>query len=363
MRPLFIVGTQRDIGKTTFCVGIIHALRKRGLKVAYTKPLGQRVSKLSGRKVHDDALVITQSMEMADPKDAEIVLSLTRGQAEKEINNPRQAELAKKVKDVCDRLQAKNDVVVIEGMGHVAMGSCIMFSAGDISRTVGARPILISGGGIGRTIDEISLYATFMEAKGSPLIGAVVNKVWPEKYSRVWESTTKGLKNIGVHSFGCIPFEPILASPTIRQVADKLNAEILCGEDFLENRVGKIIVAAMEADHVVSYLKERVLVITPGDRSDNILAILSTHLLESARHPVSGIILTGGFRPSGKVMSLLAGTKLPAMLCREDTYTLAAKLSDTVFKLSLDDNDRIEAAICLINEYVDVDGILAALED
>ncbi len=363
MRPLYIVGTQRDIGKTTFCVGIINALRARGLKVGYTKPMGQRVSNVSGRHVHDDALVITRAMEMADPKDAELVLSLTRGQAEKEINNPRQEELAKKIKEVCDRLQAQNDVVVIEGMGHVAMGSCFKFSAGDVSRTVGARPILISGGGIGRTIDEISLYSTFMESRGAPLIGAVINKVWPEKYDRIWESTTKGLKNIGVQSFGCIPYEPLLASPTILQVSQRLNAEILCGEEFLENRVGKIIVAAMEADHVVSYLEDRVLVITPGDRSDNILAILSTHLLESFRSPVSGIILTGGFRPSGKVMSLLAGAKLPAMFCREDTYTLAAKLSDTVFKLSLDDNERIEAAICLINEYVDVDGIIAALED
>ncbi len=338
-------------------------MRQRGLKVGYTKPLGQRVSNLSGQHVHDDALVITRSMEMADPSDAEIVLSLTRGRAEQEIKNPRQAELAKKVKDVCDRLGEQNDVVVIEGMGHVAMGSCILFSAGDISRAVGARPILISGGGIGSTIDQISLCATFMEAKGSPLIGAVVNKVWPEKYDRVWESTTKGLKNIGVHSFGCIPYEPVLASPTVRQVSEKLDGEILCGEDHLDNRVGDIIVAAMESDHVVSYLKERVLVITPGDRSDNIMAILSTHVLESYRSPVSGIILSGGFRPSGKVMSLLAGAKLPAVLCRQDTYTLAAKLSDTVFKLALEDNDRIEAAICLVDEHVDIDGILAALED
>ena len=149
----------------------------------------------------------------------------------------------------------------------------------------------------------------------------------------------------------------------MRQVSEKLDGEILCGEDHLDNRVGDIIVAAMESDHVVSYLKERVLVITPGDRSDNIMAILSTHVLESYRSPVSGIILSGGFRPSGKVMSLLAGAKLPAVLCRQDTYTLAAKLSDTVFKLALEDNDRIEAAICLVDEHVDIDGILAALED
>jgi len=46
VRPLYIVGTQRDVGKTTFCIGLISALRERGLSVGYTKPLGQRVNLL-----------------------------------------------------------------------------------------------------------------------------------------------------------------------------------------------------------------------------------------------------------------------------------------------------------------------------
>ncbi len=364
MKPLYIVGTRRDVGKTTFCVGLISALRRRGLRVGYTKPLGQRVTTHAGKPIHDDALVVSQSMHLGTDETGDMAVALTSGRVEKEVFDLHVPELAEKVTAVYRHLQDRNDMVIVEGMGHVAMGSCIMLSAGDVARLLGARPLLISGGGIGRAIDSISLCATFMEAKGAPLMGVVINKVWPEKYTRVREATTKGLANLGIRSFGCVPYEQVLASPTMRQVAHKLGGEILCGTDALENRVENIIVAAMESHHMVPYLKDRALVITPGDRSDNILAILSTSLQDKdTGSAVSGIVLTGGFRPSDEVISLLAQSKLPALLCSEDTYTLASRLRDTVFKLTPDDKDRIEAAMCLITEYVDIDAILERLHE
>jgi BioD-like phosphotransacetylase family protein len=363
MKPLYVVGTQRDIGKTTFCIGLIGALRQRGLSVGYTKPLGQRISSVDGQEVHDDALVVSQVLE-EDAGSAPMAVPLTRGRVEREIFDLHAPELAEKVVQVCRRLRDQYDVVVIEGMGHVAMGSCLQLSAGDVAKAIGARPLLISEAGIGRAIDAISLCATFLTARGADMMGAVVNKVWPEKYTRVRDATTKGLENLGIRSYGAIPYEETLASPTVGQVAKHIEGEILCGAQALGNRVRNTIVAAMEAEHMVSYLKNRSLVITPGDRSDNILAILSTHMLASGPEPpVAGVLLTGGFRPAGQVMGLLVASGLPAVLCRQDTYTLASTLRELVFKITPDDKERIQAAMCFINEYVDIDGILEALRE
>jgi phosphate acetyltransferase len=130
----------------------------------------------------------------------------------------------------------------------------------------------------------------------------------------------------------------------------------------MDNRVGKTVVAAMEAIHMVSYLRDRALVITPGDRSDAILAILSTYaLLRTPPPPVAGLILTGGFMPPGQIMDLLVESGLPTLQCSEDTYTLAARLREAVFKITPDDDARIEAAKDLVNQYVDVEGILEVL--
>ena len=53
MRPLFIAGTSQHVGKTTTSIGLLHAFRKRGLNVGYTKPLGQRVQKTGDHALHE----------------------------------------------------------------------------------------------------------------------------------------------------------------------------------------------------------------------------------------------------------------------------------------------------------------------
>ncbi len=195
-------------------------------------------------------------------------------------------------------------------------------------------------------------------------MGVVVNKVWPEKYDRVKEATTKGLENLGIRSFGTVPYKQTLASPTVGQVAQQLGGRILCGTAALGNRVGKVIVAGMEASHMVSYLKDGTLVITPGDRNDNILAIVSTYMLvKTSPPPVVGLVLTGGFVPMGNVMNLLVESGLPTIQCSEDTYTLAARLQETVFKITPDDEQRIQEARELIGNYVDISGILEGLSE
>jgi len=362
VKPLYIVGTQRDVGKTTFCIGLINALRQRGLRVGYIKPLGQRVDTSHGKAVHDDALVVSEAMGLAPGQAAPTAVPLMRGRVEKEIYDLHPSELAEKVADACRRLAADNDLIVAEAMGHVAMGSVLKLSAADVAGIIGARTLLISGGGIGRTIDDISLCSTFLKAGGADFMGAVVNKVWPEKLDRVRQATIKGLGNLGIRSYGTVPYEQELGSPTVGQVAQQLAGRILCGTGSLDARVGKIIVGAMETVHMVAYLSDRALVITPGDRSDNIMAILSTYMLvKETPPPVSGIVLTGGFVPAANVMNLLVESGLPTIQCNEDTYTLAARLRETVFKLTPQDKDRIRIAKELIAKYVDVEAILEDL--
>ncbi len=364
MKPLYVVGTQRDIGKTTFCIGLISALQQRGLKVGYAKPLGQRVNVASGQAVHEDALVVSQVMAMGGARPMEMAVPLTRGRVEKEIYDLHVPELAQKVVSMCRRLHGEHDVVVIEGMGHVATGAVLKLSAGDVARLIGGRALLVSGGGIGRAIDDISLCTGYLNHHGAESMGVVLNKVWREKYDKVKEATTKGLENLGIRCYGMVPYEGTLESPTVGQVARYLNSRILCGTAALSNRVGKTIVGAMETSHMVSYLYDRALVITPGDRNDNILAIVSTYtLVGGTPPPVAGLILTGGFVPLGNVMELLVESGIPALQCSEDTYAVAARLREAVFKITPDDTERIELAMDLVSTHVDISAILEGLAD
>ncbi|HNV23420.1 MAG TPA: DRTGG domain-containing protein, partial [Candidatus Omnitrophota bacterium] len=63
----------------------------------------------------------------------------------------------------------------------------------------------------------------------------------------------------------------------------------------MSKRVKSTIVAAMEPHNMIHYLKDGTLVLTSGDRVDNILLAVSSHLMSGGTgFHISGIILTGG---------------------------------------------------------------------
>ncbi len=364
MRPLYIAGTQRDVGKTTLSVGLSHQFRQRGLRVGYIKPLGQRASKVANQSLHDDAVVVSKVLGDPSHTQAEIALALPKGRVEKEIFALNTTELTDKIAKFCDDLQKEHDVVIIEGMGHVAMGSCIGVSGATAAKIAGAKSILVTGGGIGKTIDEIALCESFLKSNGVDFLGVIINKVWPAKYDRIKSATTQGLANLGINSLGVVPFHEELANPTMSQVFDRVGGEIIAGETRLDNIVENTIVAAMESRHMISYLKRNTLMVTPGDRTDNILAALSAHSLgDISSQTMAGLLLTGGFKPDPTCMRLLNDSGLPAILSHEDTYTVARKYYNTVFKIAPNNDNKIQAAIDLMGQYIDVDAILAGLAD
>lgn len=362
MKPLYIVGTQRDVGKTTLSIGLVHALRNRGLRVAYTKPLGQRAQTIEGQTLHDDERVIASLLGPSDHLQTDMVLPIEAGRVEKEIFQFNPQQLLAKVAESFAELRKDHDAVIVEAMGHVAMGSVVGVSSADVAASIGARALLVSGGGIGRAIDDISLCGTYVTARGADLMGVVVNKVWSQKYDRVKLATTQAMKNLGMTSLGTVPFREQLTLPTMRQVHEKIGGDILSGGEGMLARVKHTLVAAMRAEHMVKYIQPGSLVITPGDRSDNILAAARTRDIGSEIPAITGMILTGGFEPEPDVLAAVHASDLPVILVPEDTYAVASKLRETIFKITPDDHERIELAKAVVGQYVDVDAIIAGLE-
>lgn len=362
MKPLYIVGTQRDVGKTTVSIGLVHELCRRGLRVAYTKPVGQRTSQgEAGLTVHADERVIARLLQPTDVK-FQMAIPIMSGRVEDAIYNFRPDKEMEKLRTMFAELQADHDVLIIEAMGHVAMGSVLGLSAADIARQIGARAILVSGGGIGRAIDDISLCGTFISARGADLLGVIVNKIWIEKYARVKAATSQALANLNFTSLGAVPYQPQLAHPTMRQVSQEMGGRLLAGQDHLDLRVQNTIVAAMRAEHMVEHIEPGTLVVTPGDRTDNIKAAIHSRL-DRGLEGVIGLLLTGGFEPEESAMAMILSSPTPVILVEESTYIAANRLRDTVFKITPDDKERIQYAVDLVAQHVDVDAIVRGLQD
>ncbi|MHC4985467.1 MAG: phosphotransacetylase family protein [Planctomycetota bacterium] len=364
MRPLFVAGTSQHIGKTTTSLGLLHAFRNRGLNVGYCKPLGQRFAGKGKHTLHEDTLLITRSLGMSEDQQPDLAVPLSSGKVGEAIQDLQVEKYLDGIRQTFDAVAEGRDLTVVEGAGHVAVGSCLKVSTAEVACTVDAKVLLISSGGVGSTIDSLSLSWDFLRYRGADVMGVLVNKIWPQKYTRIKDTVTRGLANLDIPCFGAVPFEERLSQPTMRQVHEAIGGELIAGADQLDNRVENTIVAAMEAEHMIHYLKCSTLIFTPGDRSDNLLAALSAATLgDVCEAPIAGLILTGGFTPNSTILRMIEAAHVPTILIEGDTYSTASKFHATAFKIAVEDNEKIQWAMCLAEEHIDIDGLIEQLED
>jgi BioD-like phosphotransacetylase family protein len=128
----------------------------------------------------------------------------------------------------------------------------------------------------------------------------------------------------------------------------------------IHNLVEDVVVGAMAVHNAMTFFKSGVLLITPGDREDIILAAASAASQEDGPR-LSGIVLTGDLRPGPSVLKIIQNVPFPVLLARSDSYEVASKVHDLIVKTRPDDTEKIALIRDLIAEHVDVNKILKAL--
>uniref|UniRef100_UPI001F11F871 DRTGG domain-containing protein n=1 Tax=Pseudomonas viridiflava TaxID=33069 RepID=UPI001F11F871 len=109
------------------------------------------------------------------------------------------------------------------------------------------------------------------------VLGVIPNKVRTDESMEAFSARLKEhsplLRSGDFRLLGCIPYQPELNAPRTRDVADLMGAQILNAGDYETRRMTKIIICARTMRNTVELLKPGVLVVTPGDRDDIILAV------------------------------------------------------------------------------------------
>jgi BioD-like phosphotransacetylase family protein len=356
---VYVGATRQNDGKTITCLGLIAGFKKRLGKVGYIKPDGQRYVEIDGAKIDEDAVLVKEVYNLEGSVGDMSPIAIPRHFTENYIDSPDRQPLLDAVKESFDRLQAGSNVVVVEGTGHAGVGSVFDMSNGDVAALLGCKVVIISSGGIGRPIDEIMLNKAMFDAAGVPIIGAIVNKVEEDKLDKIKSYVKRGLERKGIDLLGVMPFRPMLSSPTIQQLLDDIDGELVTGHRGLMNVVEKMVIGAMPPHQALDYLTRGTLLITPGTRDDLILAAMSSCFLDASRSPcVAGMILTGGTPPQPNILELVEKTGIPVVLVSDDTYSVASKIAKLIVKIRPTDFDKIRAAEAMVEEFVDVDKII-----
>src|SRR3989440_9769184 len=145
--------------------------------------------------------------------------------------------LVKRIQKAFDRVAWEKDFVLCEGSGHAGVGSVFDLSNAQVAKILRAKVIIVTQGGIGKPIDEVSLNQALFEKEGVEIIGVILNKVLLGKVDYVTEFARRGLKRKGLELLGVIPHQNILCCPTMEQVREGLNAEMLNQSKQLQNLV------------------------------------------------------------------------------------------------------------------------------
>lgn len=357
--PLYVSATVQDSGKTSVLLGLMQMLRQRNTNPGYTKPVGQHYVPYHEHNIDEDAVLIHQAFGLDDDPFCLSPIAIERGFTADFIFHPNAAPLEERILKCTAKLKQEHSLLLVEGTGHAGVGSCFNLSNARVAELMGAKVVIVTGGGIGRPIDEVAMSLALFRDHGVHVLGVILNKVLPAKYDKVRATVARGLENIGTTLLGAIPFEPSLTFFTMEQLAEELNYRVLWGKEALANRIEHTVVAAMEPHHVIPFVRENTLIIAPGDRVDNIL--VSASVLAKDYAHTGGIVLTGGIEPHPAIASLLKTSGIPILLSAEDTFKVSSRISSLGFKIRATDTGKIETLHALIREYVDADAIFAAL--
>lgn len=354
MKKIFVAATKQNDGKTTVSLGLIKNLQELHEKVGFIKPIGQRYLEEEGLKIDEDSILIEEVCGIKCGLKDMSPIAVEKGFTERYITHPDKKSISEQINASFRRVSKGNNLVVIEGTGHAGVGSVFDHSNATVAKLLGSKVIIISSGGIGRPIDEILLNKALFEKEGVKVLGVIVNKVLPAKFDKINRLVRKGLERKKVNVLGVLPYDPMLARPTIEQILEEADFELLCGKDYLERSVSEVIVGAMESRDAVKYIVDDCLMITPGDREDMIMTALSCFRNgEQNKLKVSGIVLSGGITPEVPIMNLLSKAQIPVLLAKSDTYYVATAIHDLTVKIRPRDTDKVNAVIKLIKENVD----------
>jgi BioD-like phosphotransacetylase family protein len=359
---IYVAATRQNDGKTVTALGLVLALQKRFHRVGYIKPVGQHYLEVDGARIDKDSVLVQRAASLSGSLGDMSPVAVPRGFTEHYIDEPHREDLEKRILEGFERVSRDARITVIEGTGHAGVGSVFDLSNADVARLLDAPVLIVSAGGIGRPIDEVMLNKAVFDQKGVPIAGVVINKVQTSKYEKINRYVRKGMERHGLNVWGVFPYDPMLSAPSIEEIQQDLDARVLSGEDNLKAQIRRFVIGAMRAHEVLDWFGKDSLLITPGNREDLILSVLSLRAA-GREYGMTGIVLTCGIEPHPSVLELISATDLPVLLVESDTFETASRISDLIVKVRASDTEKIAEIERITEKHLDLDGLVAWLEE
>lgn len=340
MHTLFLAPTGFGGGLNSISLGLIRALESAGLKVGFFKPIAQPFPVDQGRE--RSCILVERTLNLTSPE------PLPLEQVERQLAD---GEIDLLLEDVVSRFQqvaVGKDVVIVEGMVPTRESNYTQRINTQLAKSLDAEVILIAAQGsdsLKRLAERIEIQAQlYGGAKDPKVLGVILNKVKTEEGLPAFvDSLKQHLPLLGSADFqllGAIPFSEDLNALRTRDIAELLGAQVLNAGEADQRRVNKIVLCARAVPNTVQLLRSGVLVVTPGDRDDIILA---ASLASLNGEKLAGLLLCSDFAPDPRILELCKAALdggLPVMTVETNSYDTANNLFGLNKETPADDIER-----------------------
>ncbi|NLG27732.1 MAG: AAA family ATPase [Chloroflexi bacterium] len=396
---VYVLGTERNIGKTVTSIGIISTLLapEHGYcidDIGYIKPVGQQTVKVPGRDgatldIDKDAVLLTTLLGVHCDDYAALSPVVWRGgttatlieqAAGGDAAQPRE-QMLERIRAGYRTVAAGRRIVIAEGTGQPGVGSVSGISNADVIGALRAMGVpvfvvLVAPGGIGSTIDQIFPYLMTLDHVGCRLDGLIINGVYPLKmdkirgyletyYGRVFPQlygrylTRQGAPPI----LGFVPTVDELRLPSMRFVAEALAEESdtkveIVVPDSLEHAcdpIRNLKVISLDFGYE-PYLRPGDAVVVGVNANETISNTVRLHqrLLRERGAGLAGLILScatvGGL--AQQTYELLRAEGLPTILLQQDSAEIVQRIEGITVKIQPYDTAKRELIARAYREHL-----------
>lgn len=362
-KSLYVAATNQHVGKTTSTLGLVSVFKKQGINIGYCKPVGQRFLDLKNIRVDKDTLLFADLLGFELVPDYHSPVILGQGATTAFLDDPSRFHFEDDILHASRYLKEHHDFVIFEGTGHPGVGSVVNLSNADVARLVHASVIMIVEGGIGSTIDRLNVSIAMFREQKVPILGVIVNKVFPDKIEKVRYYVGKKLKEMNLPLLGVMPYDETLAHPIISTICDAVNGTVIENLDQVERQVEDIMAGSLIDINRIKRSKNILLVVGADRVNTSIHKIdLLSQVNDIEKSPLAGIVATGEGEINEASIDYIKRHQLPLIRTHLDTFGSVIKISRIEVKINLNTPWKIDRAITLIEENIDLPQIMNSMQ-
>ncbi len=353
---LYVTTTEAHTGKSLVCLGMLEMILRKTERVGIFRPLISGTAQQKDKNIH----LLLEHFQLKQSYDDSF--GYHRREARELILAGKYDQVLDRVIEKYKALESECDFVLCEGSDFTDENATLDFNINvDFAKNLGCPVLLLARGDQYDSIEDILSpvqisYESFVDNE-CEVLSVIINRSKPELAHELLLGLQNRVANKDV-VLGVIPSNRVLQSPTIREICDHLEAEILYGADQLDRQTYHYSVAATQLQHYLPYITDQCLVITPGDRADILLSALQAH--QSKNYPdISGVLLTTKFKPEKPIARLLDGIPdiVPILSVPDNTYGTVSKISKIISYITPDNESKIQLSKQLFEKYIDTDAL------